>query len=169
MESVWGWASWAFALEGQELTVWRMVLRACLIYIVGIVLVRLGGKRFVGKFSAFDIIMAIMIGSILSRSILTEQHFLPHLGAAFVLTALHYLFAGISFHHSGFGTLVKGKTHLLVRDGEIQWQTMRRARISENDLMGALREASGEEDLSRVRQVRLERSGNISVILSGRD
>ncbi|MDX1635173.1 MAG: DUF421 domain-containing protein [Marinobacter sp.] len=169
MEFIWVWSSWAFGLEGQELTAWRMALRALLIYIVGIVLVRLGGKRFVGKFSAFDIIMAIMIGSILSRSILTEQHFIPHLVAAFVLTALHYLFAGIAFHQSWFGTLVKGKTHVLVKEGEIQWQTMREAHISENDLMSALREAASEEDLSRVSKMCLERSGNISVILKPND
>lgn len=165
MESIWYGVSWAFGLEWHELNVWRMMLRAGLIYILGIILVRLGGKRFVGKFSAFDIIMAIMIGSILSRSILTEDNFIPHLAAAFVLTAMHSLFAYIAFYWNWFGTLVKGKPRVLVRDGHIQWNAMKKANISKNDLMCALREASSSEDLSKVHRARLERSGNISVII----
>ncbi|WP_404364385.1 DUF421 domain-containing protein [Marinobacter sp.] len=169
METVWWWSSWGFGLEGQDLNVWRMALRACLVYVVGIILVRLGGKRFVGKFSAFDIIMAIMIGSILSRSIVTDDHFFSHLSAAFVLTLLHYIFARVAFRFDWFGTLVKGKTHVLVRDGQIQWPAMKQAYISESDLMSVLREASGEEDLGQVRRLCLERSGNVSVVLRAGD
>lgn len=164
METVGYWLGWGLGLEGQDLNVWRMMLRAGLIYMLGIILVRLGGKRFVGKFSAFDIIMAIMLGSILSRSILAEDHFIPHLAAAFVLTAMHYLFAALAFHYDGFGTLVKGRTRVLVQDGHIQWDAMKKSHISEKDLMCALREGSGIEDLSQVGQACLERSGNISII-----
>ncbi len=169
MESAWGWISWGLGLDGQDLTVWRVVLRACLIYSVGIFLVRLGGKRFVGKFSAFDIIMAIMIGSILSRAIVTGDDFIPHVAAAFVLTAMHSLIAHISFRWDWFGTLVKGKPHVLVRDGEIQWKAMASSQISEKDLMSALRETASEQDLQGVKEMCLERSGNISVILRADD
>lgn len=166
MESNWFWVSWAFGLEWHDLNVWRMMLRAGLIYILGIILVRLGGKRFVGKFSAFDIIMAIMIGSILSRSILTEENFIAHLAAAFVLTVMHSLFAYIAFHWNWFGTLVKGKPRVLVENGQIQWDAMKKTNISESDLMCGLREASSTENLAQVKQACLERSGNISVILN---
>ncbi|SFR54182.1 Protein of unknown function [Marinobacter daqiaonensis] len=165
MESIWYWASWALGLEGQDLTIWRVILRAVLVYILGIILVRLGGKRFVGKFSAFDIIMAIMIGSILSRAIMVPEDFIPHLVAAVALTLMHSLFAGAAFHWDPFGTLVKGKARVLVRDGDIQWDAMKKTHISEKDLMSALRETSSVNDVSQVREACLERSGNISVIL----
>lgn len=165
MESIWYWASWVFGLEWHQLNVWRMMTRAGLIYVLGITLVRLGGKRFVGKFSAFDIIMAIMIGSILSRAILTEGNFIGHLAAALVLTALHSLFGRVAFYWDWFGTLIKGKPRVLVENGHIQWGAMKKTSISEHDLMCALREESNSEDLTQVKQACLERSGNISIIL----
>lgn len=165
MDSIWYWTSWVFGLEWHELNVWRTMLRAGLIYILGIIMVRLGGKRFVGKFSAFDIIMAIMIGSILSRAIVTKDYFLAHIAAAFVLTVMHFFFAYIAFRWDWFGTLVKGKPRVLITNGNIQWDAMKKSNISEKDLMCALREASSSEDLTQVSQACLERSGNISVIL----
>ena len=69
MEAILTHASWALGLDAEELTAWQMGLRAMIVYIIGVVLIRLGEKRFIGKFSAFDVIVAIMIGSVLSRAI----------------------------------------------------------------------------------------------------
>lgn len=152
-------------LDAQQLSLWQMALRAIVVYIFGLFLVRLGEKRFIGKFSAFDVIMGIMIGSIISRAITTASGFIPTLAAALVLIGMHYLFAMIAFRYDWFGDLVKGGTRTLVIDGEIQWDAMRSGHISEKDLKSALRENAKLEDVSRVRKALLERSGNISAIL----
>lgn len=165
MESAWSAISWALGLEAEQLAVWQMSLRAFVVYIIGIVLVRLGEKRFIGKFSAFDVILGIMIGSILSRAISTADHFIPQLAAALVLIGMHYAFAVLAYHTNWFGDLVKGQARTLVIDGDIQWEAMRRGHISEKDLKSALRENASVDDLSKVKRARLERSGNISAIL----
>lgn len=165
MESAWSAVSWALGLEADDLAAWQMALRAAVVYPVAIALVRLGEKRFIGKFSAFDVILGIMIGSILSRAISSAREFFPHLAAALVLVGLHYLFAAFSFYSDWFGDLVKGGARTLVKDGQIQWDAMRGGHISEKDLLSALRENGRVDDVGKVRLARLERSGNISVIL----
>ena len=165
MESIWATIALALGLDAEELNLWQMSLRAVIVYVLGVVLIRLGDKRFIGKFSAFDVLMAIMIGSVLSRAITNPEAFFAKLAAAGVLVALHAAFAALAFHTDWFGSLVKGTSRKLVIDGEIQWDAMRRAYISENDLMGALRENAGTADLSKVKEARLERSGNIVAIL----
>jgi Protein of unknown function (DUF421) len=65
--------------------------------------------------------------------------------------------------------LVKGRSQLLVKDGQLNRDAMRQAGVSEHDLMQEIRPEAGETDLSRVRQARLERDGSISVVISERE
>ncbi len=165
MGSIWAEVVNLLGLDADQLNAWQMSLRAALVYVIGVAMVRLGDQRFIGKFSAFDVIMAIMIGSVLSRAITNPEAFFPKLAAAVVLVVMHYVFAALAFHTTWFGSLVKGNASKLVIDGEIQWDAMRRAYISEKDLKGALRENAGVNDVSKVKEARLERSGNIIAIL----
>lgn len=165
MESVLTHASWALGIDAEELNAWQMGLRAMVVYIIGVVLIRIGAKRFIGKFSAFDVIMAIMIGSVLSRAITNPVGFIPKLTAALVLVGMHHAFSALAFHTTWFGKLIKGSPRVLVKDGEIQWDAMRESHISEKDLMSALRENAGVDSLEKVQTARIERSGNINAIL----
>lgn len=166
MEPVWSAVSDALGLHQDSLTVGQMAARAVVVYAVGLALVRLGDKRFIGKFSAFDVIMGIMIGSILSRAITTADAFFPILTAALFLVLMHYGFAVLAYHSSWFGDIVKGHTRTLVENGQINWDAMRGGHISEKDLRSALRENARTDEVSEVKQAILERSGNISVILN---
>ncbi len=166
MESVWTAVTGALGLDRETLTVGQMALRALVVYVVGLVLVRLGQKRFIGQLSAFDVIMGIMVGSILSRAITTPRGFFAILGAALILVVLHYLTAVLSYHSDWLGDVVKGTSRTLVVDGEIKWDGMRGGHISKKDLQGALRENAGIEEVARVKRATLERTGSISVVLA---
>ncbi len=166
MDPVWSAIAGALGLDQDTLNVGQMALRATLVYIVGLVLVRLGEKRFIGKFSAFDVIMGIMLGSILGRAITTAEGFFATLAAAMMLIIMHYAFAVAAYHSDRFGTLVKGQPRTLVEDGQIKWDGMREGHITEKDLRSALRETAKIDDVSKVKRALLERSGNISAILA---
>lgn len=142
----------------------EMALRAVVVYIAAIMMLRLGQTRFLGKYTALDVILGFMLGSILSRAITGNSPFFETLGAAIVLVSMHWLLAASAYRWSAVGTLVKGRKKVLVRDGEIQWDAMRSSHISEHDLMGALRSGSGIEDLHEVKTAWIERSGNISAV-----
>jgi uncharacterized membrane protein YcaP (DUF421 family) len=150
--------------DDGTLTVWHMATRAVIVYIIALALVRLGEKRFIGKFAAFDVILGFMLGSILSRAVTGSSEFLPTLAAALVLVLLHYAGAVVAFRSDWFGTLVKGHDRTLVENGVIDWSAMRRSHISRQDLLGALRENGRVNDPADVALARLERSGNTSVI-----
>lgn len=164
MSDFWAAGGQLLGLDADTLTVWQMVARAIVVYVIAVIIVRFGEKRFIGKFSAFDVILGFMLGSILSRAITGSSPFVPSLAAAVVLVGMHYLFAKISFHSDRFGTLVKGHSRTLVENGEIDWSAMRKSNISRSDLLSALRENGQVDGTSGVRLARLERSGNISVI-----
>jgi uncharacterized membrane protein YcaP (DUF421 family) len=154
----------ALGLDAQSLGAVQMALRALITYFVALAFVRIGDKRFLGKNTAFDVVIGIMFGSIMSRAITTADAFLPVLVAGGVLVALHFVVALAAFHWARIGTLVKGEERTLVRDGEIRWDQMSAAHVTPRDLDGALRSDGKVESLADVRLATLERSGDISVI-----
>ena len=160
----WTIARRLLGLDTKDLTVWQMALRALLVYAAAVVILRLGSKRFMGKNTVFDVILGIMLGSVMSRAITGNAPLFPALGAACVLVALHYLFAAVSFRSEKFGAIVKGHDCTLVRDGQIQWENMRKHHISEKDLLEALRLHSKISEAKGVEVAYLERNGGISAI-----
>jgi uncharacterized membrane protein YcaP (DUF421 family) len=150
--------------SGQDIGLAEMALRAAIVYIAALVLIRLGGKRFLGKPTPFDAVLGIIFGSVVSRAITGNAPFLPALGAGLALVVLHGVLATLALRAHGLGALIKGRPRLLVEKGRIDGAEMLRARMSEEDLKEGIRLAAGIEDLGRVAAARLERNGQLSVV-----
>lgn len=150
---------------GQDtLTLAQMLLRTLIVYLTALIVVRLGEKRFFGKSTAFDLVLSIILGSVISRAINGSAPFFPTLAASLALVGIHWLLAALAFRSDRFGNLIKGQARILIRDGELKWEAMRSSHLSEQDLRSALRVQSQIEEPSGVKVARLERSGSISVI-----
>ena len=100
----------------------------------------------------------------LARAINGSSAFFATLGGGLVLVLLHRLFAYLAFYSHKFGILVKGEPDTIVRDGECDFEMMRRNHVSIHDLEEDMRLDAHIEDLSKVRLARVERSGDISFI-----
>lgn len=141
-----------------------MALRTVIVYAFALVLVRLGSRRLLAKPSAFDIIVAIMVGSIMSRAVNGSAPFVPTLIAGAVFLLMHWLFAALAVRMHWFSVALKGSRIALVRDGKVLSDGMRRANITDEDLAEALRLQIHDEDPSNVQVAYMERSGDISVV-----
>lgn len=151
-------------LDQNSLSWWQMMFRTAIVYVAAIAMVRVGEKRFLGKNTAFDVILGIVLGSVVSRAITGGSPFGPIIVAGFTLVALHWTFAFLSFRFDRFGTLIKGSSRTLVEDGEIRWDEMQSSHVSREDLLGALRRNGPVEGPEKVREARLERNGDVSVL-----
>jgi uncharacterized membrane protein YcaP (DUF421 family) len=150
-------------LDNKELGAGQVGLRAAVVYVATLAMVRLAKKRFMGRATAFDVILGIVLGSVVSRAITGNAPFGPALVAAAVLLGMHWAFSGIAVQWHGFGRLIKGRPWLLVRDGSLDEGALRGSHMTEHDLFEDLR-GEGLSDLGRVAEARLERSGEVSVI-----
>jgi uncharacterized membrane protein YcaP (DUF421 family) len=151
-------------LDVQDVNAIQMALRTMLIYAATLAIVRVGSKRFLSQATAFDAIVAIMLGSIMSRAINGSAPFLPTLAAGVILVGLHWLIAAIAYSSDWFGALVKGNPVLLIKDGDVQEKGLRRTSVSAKDLEEALRIESHVTEPESVKLAYLERNGGISVI-----
>ncbi len=160
---------WLGPLEGQaDLGIREMVLRAVIIFTFAVALVRIGSTRFMSRNSAFDLILAIMLGSILSRAITGQSGFFPTLVAGTVIVVLHSIFALLAARFDIIGNWVKGRSSLLVKDGELVPGALLKNRLGEGDLREALRLNGHFVTLEDVKMARLERNGEISLIFRDR-
>ena len=142
----------------------QMALRTIVIYVCSLAIVRVGSKRFLSQASAFDVIVGIMLGSVMSRAINGSAPFFPTLLGGAVLVGMHWLLAALAYHVGWFGPFVKGSPVLLVKDGHVQRQGMRQAGLTDHDLKQALRMQNNHTDPAHIRLAYLERSGQISVV-----
>ncbi|MBV6626526.1 MAG: DUF421 domain-containing protein [Rivularia sp. (in: Bacteria)] len=164
-EGIGSGVNYALGLDAKEVNLWQMGLRAAVVYIAGWIMVRIAGdRRFIGKHAAFDVVLSIIFGSTLSRTINGSAPFFPTIGAGFVLVGMHWLFGGISFHFPVLERLIKGSSRVLVRDGKINYKNMHKSHISEKDLESSLRSQAKLTEVSQVEIARLESSGDISVL-----
>src|SRR5688572_2046047 len=117
-------------LDVADVSALQMALRTVLIYAATLAIVRVGSKRFLSQATAFDAIVAIMLGSIMSRAINGSAPLLPTIAAGIILVGLHWLIAAIAYSSDWFGFLVKGEPVLLIKDGRLNERGLRGSSIS---------------------------------------
>lgn len=159
-------ARWALGLDvpsPRDYGVLQSCLRAVLVYAAGLVILRVGEHRSLRRGGVFDLVLAFVLGSTLSRAINGSAALWPTIGVAILLVGVHRLIGAAAFHSHRLGSLVKGEAALLVRDGEIQPETMRRFSLSRRDLEEGLRlhEIARVEDAG---EAWIERNGDISAV-----
>ena len=151
-------------VEPRNYTIFQCSLRALVLLFAGLIMVRVGSKRALAEKTPIDTLTVVIVASVLSRAINGPSPLLPSIGAAFVLVLLHRaLMAGACRYHF-LGGLIKGRSDIIVRDGQPLEEAMTRNQVSSHDLEEDLRLDAKLEDLSQIKIARVERSGDISFI-----
>ncbi|HSX60622.1 MAG TPA: YetF domain-containing protein [Tahibacter sp.] len=147
-----------------DTNLWEFAARAAIVYFAIMVLVRLSGKRTVGEFTPFDLVVVILIGES-TQGALTggDESVVGALIVAATLIALNYAVAFATTRSKLADRIVEGEAVVLVRDGHVLTDALRRNNIPESDLDEAIR-AEGLSERSEVRRAFLETNGTISVI-----
>ena len=162
------WIDTALGIGKDQLNWHEMGLRAIVVFFVSLTYVRIANKRIFGTHSAFDIVLSIMYGSVMSRALTGNSPFYPTLVAGLVLVLLHRLLAVLAYHFGqslGLSRFIKGGVATLVKDGEIKREVMRKHNVTEKEILEALRTQGGPVEIAKIKLASLERSGNISVVM----
>ncbi|MDA8351934.1 MAG: DUF421 domain-containing protein [Firmicutes bacterium] len=142
---------------------WTMLFRSLLIYLFVLIVLRLMGKREIGKLSVFDLVVSIMIADFAVLSIEnTDMPFFSGLVPILVMMSAQILFSWLSLKSATIRHLVDGKPTYLIRNGKIQEEEMRRHRYNMDDLLVQLREKN-VANVDDVEFAILETSGKLSV------
>lgn len=147
----------------ESLTWWQMSARAVVIGVYAIILLRVGARRLLGNDTPMDIVIAVIVGSALSRAMTGSANLLPTLAATAVLFALHSVVAAVAVRSDWFSRWTKGTSTRLIHQGRIDWTRARKVLIGEGDLDQELR-LRGVVSPEEVETAHLERNGKISIV-----
>lgn len=144
---------------------WQELPRAFVVFVFGLTLLRVSGRRVFARWSALDIIVSIIMGSSLSRALTGSAPLGGTLLAMILLAFLHWLFARTATRSARFAQLVEGSAVVLGHSGALLERELRQHNISVTDIQEALRK-QGVADIRETRQLTLEPSGNITVLMT---
>src|SRR5919106_5025502 len=137
--------------------------RAAAVYVFMLIVIRALGKRTVGNFSAFDLLVALMLGEVVDEIIYGDVRFVQGAVAITAIAALAYADSWLAFLHPSMEAVLEGKPTIIVRDGSYERAGMRSERMNELDVMAHLR-AEGIRDMREVHLAVVELDGTVSVL-----
>jgi uncharacterized membrane protein YcaP (DUF421 family) len=150
--------------DPPHLSTSQMIVRAVTIFVIVLVFLRVTNRRFMGRYTAFDGVLSVILGSVVSRGINGAAPFGPTIAATAALLALHWACAELAFRSRAWRRLLRGAPALLVEHGVPRERALHRAQISAEELVEDLRYEGRVRSLDEVESAHLECNGRISVI-----
>lgn len=142
---------------------WELVLRGAAVYGALLVLMRLSGKRTVGQFTPFDLLVVMLLSEGVSNALTGgEESLLGGLIAACTLLGLNALVSRLSARSERVRKLTEGEAVVVGYDGRILDARLRSEHVTRDDVLQALREA--DCDLADMKLALLEADGKISIL-----
>jgi uncharacterized membrane protein YcaP (DUF421 family) len=142
----------------------EIFLRGTLVYLALFILLRVLLKRQAGNVSLTDMLLIVLIADASQNAMAKDYQSVPD-GILLVATLIFWDYAldWLSYRIPWLHAFVHPAPLLLIRDGEILKQNLRRELITPEQLESKVRQ-QGVDDLRQVREAYLEGDGHISVI-----
>jgi uncharacterized membrane protein YcaP (DUF421 family) len=149
--------------DNGDASVLQLCVRAVVLFAFGVACIRIAGRRTFSQISPLDIVVALIIGSNISRAMTGKAPFFPGLAATLVVVVLHRLLAMATLRWNVLARWIKSDPVVLVRDGVIDRQALARHGLGAGDLAEGLR-MQRIERAEDARLATLEAGGKISVV-----
>lgn len=141
------------------------VLRAVVLYVVLMVLFRLGGKRSLAQITTFDFVLVLIVGEATQQALLGQDYSITNAFLVIVtLVTIDTIMSWWKQRSPNLEKWVDGVPLIIVEEGRPLKDRMDKARVDLDDVLAAARELQGLERLDQIKYAVLERSGGISVI-----
>lgn len=147
----------------------EFIVRAAVMYIMALLMIRLLGKRALGELGPFDFVVMTGVGHTVVSVALDKS--IPYYEGVIILATLailEYFMGYLALKNQGLSNLIVGKPVVLIEDGRIIKDNLAREKFNIDDLMQELRK-QGVRDIDEVERGILEACGGFSVILKEQD
>jgi uncharacterized membrane protein YcaP (DUF421 family) len=146
------------------LPILEKILRPVFVYAFLIVGLRLSGKRELVQLNPFDLVVLLTLSNTVQNAIIGDDNSVTGgLIGATSLLVINYLVVRFLYKHRGLDQLIEGRADVLIEDGKVQTQHLKKELITMAQLEAAARK-QGFDSLSEVQQCVLESGGTISFI-----
>lgn len=139
------------------------------VFTIIIIITRIFGLRTFAKMSSFDFASTIAVGSVLASIILNTDYSLLK-GAVVLVSIIGFqtLFSFLVRKVDFFQELFTNKPQIIMWNGKILHDKLKKCNVGKDDLIAKLREAN-VHDFDEVKAVIFESTGDVSVIHNKED
>jgi uncharacterized membrane protein YcaP (DUF421 family) len=141
------------------------VIKSAIVFLVLWLVIRASGRRTLGQLTVFDFILFLIIGGVAQRALTAQDYSLTH---AFLIIAtfvvIDVLVSLIERDVPTVASILKGLPTVVVENGRVLSGRLRRARLTEDDVLQAARRLHGLETMNEIKFAIFEASGEISII-----
>ena len=138
-------------------------MRAGIVYVFLLVLLRVTGKRQIGQLSPFDLVLLLVLSNAVQNAMNGgENSVLGGLISAGTLIAVNYAIGWATYKNKKIEALVEGRPEILIHNGKLFTQVMDKQRLTHHELDSALR-AAGCSCVEEVHFAILENDGKVTV------
>lgn len=142
---------------------WELPVRGAVVYAALLLLIRVSGRRTVGQFTPFDLLVVMLLSEAVSNALNGgDTSVFGGLVSAAVLMALNMLVAVVTARSRTVQRWVAGEAVLIGKDGRLFTQVLKQQHVPYADAEEALREA--DCDLASMACAFLEADGRISIL-----
>ena len=141
----------------------NIIFKTIILYFFIVIVYRIMGKKEVGKLSIIDLIVSILIAELAAISI--EQYdssILISIIPILCLVVIEILFSFIGLKNPKIKKLIEGSPIVIIKDGKLNFEAMKKLRYSLDDLISQLRE-QGIKNIQEVNYAVLENNGKLSI------
>lgn len=150
-------------------SLWKILISSLVGYLILILYVRVAGKRSTSKMNNFDWIVTVAVGSVMaSMAVLKDVTVADGALAMALLLGFQYLITTATARWAWARHLFLAAPSVLYAHGEFCEEEMARQRVSEGEIISAIRER-GIGSLKEVHVITLEPDAELSVVQEGRD
>jgi len=143
---------------------WELVVRGCVVYAFLLILLRLTGKRQIGQLAPFDLVLLLVLSNAVQNSMNAgDNSLVGGLISAATLVAINYGIGYATFKNKTLETLIEGRPEIIIHNGRVFDDVMKKAKLTHHELTAALRSA-GCTCAEEVHSAVLENNGSISVV-----
>lgn len=144
----------------------ELVIRALLVYTILLFCMRLLGKRMSTQISRLELAALVAFASAIGVPMLSyDRGILPALIIALLIVGMTKLITRLSFKSQKFEEATQGDVDCLVTDTVLNYNVMRRVRITRERLFAHLR-SENISHLGAIKRIYLEANGTFSTIIN---
>ena len=142
----------------------RIIGSTLAVYLFIVIAIRLFGKKELAQLSVVDLVFILLISNAVQNAMVGPDASLSGgLVAATTLFVVNYILKYLQYRFPKFGKIVEGDATMLIYKGKIISSHLKKAKITEDELMEAVRE-HGVASVKEVDLAILEVDGSISVL-----
>ena len=147
---------------------WEFVVRAVIVFVFLMVLLRITGRRQIGQLAPFDLVLLLVLSNALQNAMNGGDNSITGgIISAVTLVSINWLVGYVAFKNKRLAQVIEGKPEVLIHNGHVYRDVMARERLTQSELDAALRQA-GCASVADVHFAMLENNGQITVRVKDR-